>query len=62
MSKITFRITRIGDNLQDYSVELTEEQMGMVYDALNEYGYEDSDQDDNPSSVIMNKLYNLLEF
>lgn len=61
MSKVTFKITRMGDNLQEYSVELSDEEMGMVYDALNEYGYEDSD-DDNPPSVIMNKLYNLLEF
>ena len=59
---IKFKITRIGENLKEYSVELSEEQMSMIYDALNDYGYEDSDEDDNPSSVIMNKLYNLLEF
>ena len=61
MSKVEFKITRIGEGLKDYSVTFTEEQMGMVYDALNEYGYEDN-EDDNLPSQIMNKLYNLLEF
>jgi hypothetical protein len=61
MSKVEFRITRTGDNMADYTVSFTEEQMGIIYDALNDFGYEDN-EDDNLPSQIMNKLYNLLEF
>ena len=58
---VQFRITRTGDNLADYSVSFTEEQIGMIYDVLEDFGYQDSD-DGKTSSDIMNKLYNLLEF
>jgi hypothetical protein len=33
----------------------------LIYDALNEYPQWNDDEDDNPASRIMNKLYNLLE-
>jgi hypothetical protein len=33
----------------------------LIYDALNEYPQWNDDEDDNPTSVIMSKLYNLLE-
>jgi len=59
---IVFELKRLIDNKPEYTVSLSEEELGMIYDALNEYGYQDDDLDDNPSSVIMNKLYNLLEF
>jgi len=58
---VQFRIIRTGDNLADYSVSFTEEQIGMIYDVLEDFGYQDSD-DGKTSSDIMNKLYNLLEF
>jgi hypothetical protein len=58
---VKYKITRIGDNLEEFSEVLSEEQMGLIYDSLNEYGYEDS-ADDNLPSQIMSKLYNLLEF
>ena len=63
MSKVTFKITRIGENLKEYSEVLTEEQLGLVYDALSDMGesWVDND-DDNIHSVCMNKLYNLLEY
>lgn len=37
------------------------EDMELIYDALNEYPQWNDDEDDNPTSRIMNKLYNLLE-
>ena len=63
MSKVEFKITRIGEGLKDYSVTFTEEQLGLVYDALEELGqvWVDND-DDNIHSVCMNKMYNLLEY
>jgi len=36
-------------------------EMDLIYDALNEYPQWNDDEDDNPTSRIMNKLYNLLE-
>ena len=44
-----------------YQVSLTLEQMCLIYDALNEYPQWNDDEDDNPTSNIMNKLYNLIE-
>jgi hypothetical protein len=37
------------------------EELELIYDALNEYPQWNDDDDDNPTSKIMNKLYNLLE-
>ena len=37
------------------------EDFELIYDALNEYPQWNDDEDDNPTSVIMSKLYNLLE-
>jgi hypothetical protein len=37
------------------------EDFELIYDALNEYPQWNDDEDDNPTSRIMNKLYNLLE-
>lgn len=57
MNKAIFNIIR-SDN---FSVSLTLEDMELIYDALNEYPQWNDDEDDNPTSVIMNKLYNLIE-
>lgn len=57
MNKAIFNIIR-NDN---YSVSLTLEDMELIYDALNEYPQWNDDEDDNPTSVIMSKLYNLIE-
>jgi hypothetical protein len=63
MSGVTFTITRKGEGMADYSVTFTEEQLGLVYDALDELGEVWVDnEDDNIHSVCMNKMYNLLEF
>jgi hypothetical protein len=35
--------------------------LGLIYDALNDYPQWNDDEDDNPTSVIMSKLYNMLE-
>lgn len=53
-----FTITRI----DGYKVEFTIEDLELVYDALNEYPQWNDDEDDNPTSVIMSKLYNLIEY
>ena len=37
------------------------DEFELIYDALNEYPQWNDDEDDNPTSVIMSKLYNLLE-
>ena len=44
-----------------HSETITMEQLELIYDALNEYPQWNDDEDDNPTSVIMSKLYNLLE-
>jgi hypothetical protein len=45
----------------EYTIKLSYEDMELIYDALNEYSDWNDNEDDNPQSVIMNKLYNLLE-
>ena len=57
---IEFKISRVIEGKLDYTVTLTEEQLGLIYDALNDYP-QWNDEDDNPTSVIMSKLYNMLE-
>jgi hypothetical protein len=54
--KMTYTLTK---NNQSYT--FSQDDMELIYDALNEYPQWNDDGDDNPSSVIMNKLYNLLE-
>lgn len=44
-----------------HSATLTHDELGLIYDALNDYPQWNDDEDDNPTSVIMSKLYNLLE-
>lgn len=58
---VIFKITRIGDGLQEYTETFSEEQLGLIFDSLESYGYADNG-DDNPASQVQSKLYNLLEF
>ena len=58
---IVYELKRLIKNKPEYVVSFTQDEMEMIYDALNDYGYQDDDLDDNPSSVIMNKLYNMIE-
>jgi hypothetical protein len=57
---IVYELKRLIKNKPEYTVSFTQSDIEMIYDALNEYGYEDID-DDNQPSVIMNKLYNMIE-
>ena len=57
---IVYELKRLIKNKPEYTVSFTLSDIEMIYDALNEYGYEDID-DDNQPSVIMNKLYNMIE-
>ena len=57
---IVYELKRLIKNKPEYTVSFTQSDIEMIYDALNEYGYKDID-DDNQPSVIMNKLYNMIE-
>jgi hypothetical protein len=46
---------------KNHAEKLTQEQLELIYDALNDYPQWIDDEDDNPTSRIMNKLYNLIE-
>jgi len=48
-------------NTDGYEVVLDIEQMCLIFDALNDYPQWNDADDDNPTSVIMSKLYNLIE-
>ena len=48
-------------NIDNYEVVFSIEQMCLIYDALNDYPQWNDNEDDNPTSVIMSKLYNLIE-
>lgn len=56
--KTKFTIKR---NTDGYEVQLDIDQLCLIFDALNDYPQWNDDEDDNPTSVIMNKLYNLIE-
>jgi hypothetical protein len=58
---VEFKISRVIEGKLDLTVTLTEEQLGLIYDALNDYPQWNDDEDDNPTSIIMSKLYNMLE-
>jgi hypothetical protein len=61
MKDVIFELTRYQIGKQEYSVKLTLEQLELVYDALNEFPQFNDDEDDNPTSVVMSKLYNMIE-
>lgn len=44
-----------------HSEMLTQAELELIYEALNDYPQWNDADDDNPTSRIMNKLYNLLE-
>ena len=54
--KMTYKLTK-----NKLSYTFTQDDMELIYDALNDYPQWNDDEDDNPTSIIMNKLYNLLE-
>lgn len=56
MSEITFEVVN-KNHVEKFSFA----DMELIYDALNEYPQWNDDEDDNPTSRIMNRLYNLLE-
>lgn len=58
---IVYELKRLIKNRPEYVESFTQAEVIMIYDALNDYGYKDDELDDNPSSVIMNKLYNMIE-
>lgn len=58
---IVFELKRLIKNKPEYVVTFSQEEMEIIYDALNELEYMNDDEDDNPTSVIMNKLYNMIE-
>ena len=62
MKNIVFELTRykLGDNA-NYNVQFSLEELELIYDALNEFPQFNDDEDDNPTSRIMNKLYNMIE-
>jgi hypothetical protein len=62
MSRAIYSITRKVEGMADYTVIMTNDDMDLIYEALNDYPQWNDDEDDNPTSVIMNKLYNMLEF
>ena len=61
MNNVIFELTRYQIGKDEYSVKLTLEQLELVYDALNEFPQFNDDEDDNPTSVVMSKLYNMIE-
>ena len=46
---------------KQYTAPFSLEELELIYDALNEFPQFNDDEDDNPTSRIMNKLYNLIE-
>jgi hypothetical protein len=61
MTKVIFELTRYTIGKDEYSEKLTLDEMELIYDALNDYPQWNDDEDDNPTSIIMSKLYNMIE-
>jgi hypothetical protein len=61
MSKVIFDITRISNDKKNYTESFSLTELELIYDALNEYPQWNDDEDDNPTSRIMSRLYNLIE-
>jgi hypothetical protein len=61
MNDVIFELTRYGIGKDEYSIKLKLDEMELIYDALNELPQWNDDEDDNPTSRIMNKLYNMIE-
>lgn len=58
---VVYELKRLIKNKPEYVVSFTQDEMEMIYDALNELEYMNDEADDNPTSVIMAKLYNMIE-
>jgi hypothetical protein len=61
MNNVIFELTRYGIGKDEYSIKLKLDEIELIYDALNELPQWNDDEDDNPTSRIMNKLYNMIE-
>jgi len=61
MNDVIFEMTRYVIGKDEYSIKLKLDEMELIYDALNELPQWNDDEDDNPTSRIMNKLYNMIE-
>jgi hypothetical protein len=61
MNNVIFELTRYGIGKDEYSIKLKLDEMELIYDALNELPQWNDDEDDNPTSRIMSKLYNMIE-
>jgi len=61
MNNVIFELTRYSIGKDEYSVKLQLDEMELIYDALNELPQWNDDEDDNPTSRIMSKLYNMIE-
>jgi hypothetical protein len=61
MNDVIFELTRYQIGKDEYSMKLKLDEMELIYDALNELPQWNDDEDDNPTSRIMNKLYNMIE-
>jgi hypothetical protein len=61
-SQPIFTIERTGGDVKPYKAQFTQEQLGLIYDALNTYPQWNDDENGSPNSIVMNQLYNLLEY
>jgi hypothetical protein len=61
MNDVIFEMTRYVIGKDEYSIKLKLDEMELIYDALNELPQWNDDEDDNPTSIIMSKLYNMSE-
>jgi hypothetical protein len=61
MNDVIFELTRYDIGKDEYSIKLKMEELELIYDALNELPQWNDDEDDNPTSIIMSKLYNMIE-
>jgi hypothetical protein len=61
MNNVIFELTRYKIGSDEYSIKLNLDEMELIYDALNELPQWNDDEDDNPTSCIMSKLYNMIE-
>jgi hypothetical protein len=61
MNNVIFELTRYAIGKDEYSIKLKLDELELIYDALNEFPQWNDDEDDNPTSIIMSKLYNMIE-
>ena len=61
MNDVVFELTRYSIGKDEYSIKLKLDELELIYDALNDFPQWNDDEDDNPTSIIMSKLYNMIE-